>query len=349
MTDKTEQPTPRRLRKAREQGDSPVSGAFIQAAAFAVALALAPAALESTAARAAELLRAAIERGSAPLDSVGLSLTVVVLVLPVVGAAALVAALVGLVQTGGNLAFGKLAPDLSRANPFTGLKNLLSAPRALALLRALVAAIVVAWLAVRLTLDHAADFANAAGDARAAGGIAATLVKRLAWLAALVAVALAGVDLVVTRWAWLRRHRMTRDEVKRELREAEGDPELRAARRRAHQEMLAGAMLNAVKDATLVIVNPTHLATALRYVAEETESEEAPRVVAQGQGDLARRIVEAAHAYGVPVVRDVPVARALQELEVGDEIPEALYEAVAEILREIWREESARASDEGGA
>ena len=349
MTDKTEQPTPRRLRKARQQGDSPVSGALIQAAAFVVALALVPVVVERTIAHAAALLRAAIDRGSAPLDSVGLSLTVVVLVVPVVGAAALVAAAVGLVQTGGGVAFSKLAPDLSRANPFTGLKNLLNGQRALALLRALVAALVVAWLAVRLTIDHAADFANAAGDARAAGGIAAALAKRLGWLAALVAVALAGLDLVVTRWAWLRRHRMTRDEVKRELREAEGDPELRAARRRAHQEMLAGAMLNAVKDATLVIVNPTHLATALRYEAQADETDEAPRVVAQGQGELARRIVEAAHAYGVPVVRDVPVAHALQELEVGDEIPEALYEAVAEILREIWREESARASDERGA
>lgn len=95
-------------------------------------------------------------------------------------------------------------------------------------------------------------------------------------------------------------------------------------------------MIAAVKDATVLIVNPTHLATALRY--REDEEDEAPRLLAQGQGDLAQRMIDAARAYGVPVVRDIPVARALAELEVGDEIPEQLYEAVAEILREAWAE-----------
>jgi flagellar biosynthetic protein FlhB len=81
-------------------------------------------------------------------------------------------------------------------------------------------------------------------------------------------------------------------------------------------------------------VNPTHLAIALKYTDSD---EQAPSVVAHGQGEMAKLIVEAARAYGVPIVRDVPVARALNDLEVGEEIPEALYEAVAEILREIWQ------------
>jgi flagellar biosynthesis protein FlhB len=106
--------------------------------------------------------------------------------------------------------------------------------------------------------------------------------------------------------------------------------------------MLAAATINAVRDATVVIVNPEHLATALRYVDGE---DEAPKVVANGDGDLARRIQEAAGAYGIPVIRDVPVARALRDLEVGDTIPEALYEAVAEILREIYEAEEAGTSD----
>jgi FlhB-like protein len=83
------------------------------------------------------------------------------------------------------------------------------------------------------------------------------------------------------------------------------------------------------------------LATALRY---DEHRDEAPRVLSQGAGDLARRIVDAARAYGVPVIQDVPVARALQELEVGDEIPEALYEAVAEVLRTVWEEQEREAS-----
>jgi len=105
--------------------------------------------------------------------------------------------------------------------------------------------------------------------------------------------------------------------------------------------MLASVAVGNVKNASVVVVNPTHIACALKY--EGTE-DDAPVVVASGQGDLAKRIVEAAHAYGVPVLRDVPLARALVELEIGDEIPEALYEAVAEILREAWdeRDQAAR-------
>jgi len=89
-----------------------------------------------------------------------------------------------------------------------------------------------------------------------------------------------------------------------------------------------------VKNASVVVVNPTHIACALRY--DEKDGDAAPVVVATGQGDMATRIIQAAHAYGVPVLRDVPLARALVELEVGDVIPEALYEAVAEILKVAW-------------
>jgi len=84
-------------------------------------------------------------------------------------------------------------------------------------------------------------------------------------------------------------------------------------------------------------VNPTHLACALKYKDDE---DQAPVVVASGEGDLAERIVRAARDYGIPIVRDVPLAHALSELEVGEVIPEALYEAVAEILRAAWEEET---------
>jgi len=126
---------------------------------------------------------------------------------------------------------------------------------------------------------------------------------------------------------------MSKEEIKQEIKEGEGDPQLKAARERAHQEMLLSHAVADVKRATVVVVNPTHLACALRY--DETSGDQAPVVLAKGEGDLAERIVRAAHDYGVPVLRDVPLARALVELELGDAIPEALYEAVAEILREL--------------
>jgi flagellar biosynthesis protein FlhB len=174
----------------------------------------------------------------------------------------------------------------------------------------------------------------------AAGAVALAVARELLWVAGLVGIGLALLDLVATRHSWFKRLRMTKDEVKREHREAEGDPQAKAERARAHREVLAGSAVLAVRDATVVVVNPTHLATALRY---EEDADAAPRVISQGAGDLARRIIEAAHHYNVPVVRDVPVAHALRELEVGDEIPEALYEAVAEVLREVWGDDPGNA------
>jgi type III secretion protein U len=126
---------------------------------------------------------------------------------------------------------------------------------------------------------------------------------------------------------------MTKEEVRREHKDAEGDPQQKAARERAYHELLAQATIANVRGASVVVVNPTHRACALRY--DEKAGDEAPLVVAKGEGDEARRIVRAAEDWGVPVVRDVPLARALVELEVGAVIPEALYEAGAEVLREL--------------
>jgi type III secretion protein U len=161
-----------------------------------------------------------------------------------------------------------------------------------------------------------------------------------AWQAAAVGMVLGLADLLVTRAVWRGRLRMTKDEVRREHRESEGDPALRAARRRAHQELLAQAAIASVRTATVVVTNPTHLACALRYA--EKDGDEAPVLVASGEGDLAARIAREAQAWGIPVVRDVPLARALVELGVGDAIPEVLYEAVAEILRALWESDGAR-------
>ncbi len=332
MSDKTEQPTPRRLRKAREEGDAPVSSAFVGAVAFLLPLVLVPAVAAATAARASELVRSAADGGDPFSAARRLALDVAILSIPISLAAALGAVAAGLVQTQGQVTAARFGVRFDRLDPAEGVKNLFRLERSFAVLRALVAAFIVASVGWFLFRRHAADLAASSGNALAIGPVALALGQKLAWASALVGLGLGAIDLAVTFRAWRERHKMSRDEVRREHREAEGDPQIKAQRRRAHQEALAGSVIGAVKEATVVIVNPTHLASALRYREDE---DEAPRVVAQGQGELARRIVEAAHAYGVPCVRDVPVAHALAELETGDEIPEALYEAVAEILREL--------------
>lgn len=330
-SEKTEQPTPRRLRKAREEGDVPVSRVLAQAVGFVAALAVLPAGSVAAARTCGELMVRAIE--GQRIEALELAKSVLVLSLPVIGVAAFAAAATTFATSGGLIALGRVQPKLSRLDFFQGLRGLFEPTRLFGVLRALLGAAVVVILAYATLVSALPGLVNTSGEVSAGIALAGESARSLLWWVAALGLALGLIDLLMVRRAWLKRWMMTRDEVKREFKESEGDPELRAARRRAHQEALVGNTLYAVKDASVVIVNPTHLAAALRY--DENE-DAAPRLVAEGRGDLARRIVEAAHHYGVPVIRDVPVARALVELEVGEEIPEALYEAVAEILREVW-------------
>jgi flagellar biosynthesis protein FlhB len=339
VSDKTEDPTPRRLAKAREKGDVAVSAVTSQSLGFLVAVIVVPAAVTATAARATELLRAALsgDASRATLDAAVKD--IVFLVTPVLVAVAATAALATIVQTGALFAPARMAPNLARLDPIAGLRSLVSPTRWWSVARALVAAIAVAWLAFRALGHHTVDLSHAVGSGASAAAVAGFAARRLARDAALIGLAFAIIDLIVVRRALHSKLKMTKAEVKREHRETEGDPQIKAARHRAHRDMLAAATINAVRDATVVIVNPEHLATALRYVEGE---DDAPKVVATADGELAQKIQEAARAYGIPIIRDVPVARALSELEVGDTIPEALYEAVAEILREIWEAEEGK-------
>jgi flagellar biosynthesis protein FlhB len=339
MPDKTEAPTPRRLRKAREEGDSGVSAYAAQAVAFVVAVALAPSAVRALAERASADLRHAIAQSAtfpvAPrLDPSDLATTVAAIILPMLCAVGIAGAVAQLLQTGGIVATKRLAPQLDRLNPIAGIRHLFSTTRLFAVARALIAGALVAWLAWVALSDHLLDFARAVGRPRWMPTLMREVAGSLAWRVAFVGLAIGAIDLVVTRRAWLRKLRMSKDEVRREHRETEGDPLLKAARERSYRELLAQADLANVRGASVVVINPAHVACALRY--DDQQGDDAPVVVASGEGEFAARIVRAAHDCGVPVVRNAPLARALVELEPGQAIPEALYEAVAEILREVW-------------
>lgn len=335
MGDKTEQPSARRLRQAREQGDVPVSAALTQALALIGVLVVLPATVTFASKSLLELVRTTIVEANhaATTDPRVLLTLTVVLSLPLCAVAAAASVAVGVVQTGAVFVPSKWLPQFQHLNPIEGFQKLFKLDRLYQVLRAAIAATFVAWLSVNVMLDEAQAIASTLGNAKAAAALSALLVRKVLWWGALVSLSLALVDVGVTRYLWLKRNRMSKDEVKREHKESEGDPELKQERKRAHQEVLNQASVLSIKDASVLIVNPTHLATALRYKDDE---DQAPVVVARGEDELARQMIDAARAYGVPVVRDVPVARALRELQVGDEIPEALYEAVAEILKELW-------------
>jgi flagellar biosynthesis protein FlhB len=329
--EKTEQATPQRLEKARREGDGGASAYARQAVAFLVALAIVPSAVLATSSRCSAWVKAAVMRAAehpvrVQIDPLALATDI---------AAALAAGVVGVVQTGGTVATAKLAPDLAKLDPIAGLKRLLSTDRLFAVARSLLLAAAVAWLAYRQLASHALDVARTVGEPGRVAGLGGELAWRVARDAAILGLFAAALDVAIVRRSWSKRLKMSPAEIKRERKESEGDPHVKAARDRARRELLAQATLLSVKDASVVVVNPTHLACALKYTEDE---DGAPLVVASGEGDLAQRIVRAARDYGVPIVRDVPLARALRELEVGEVIPEALYEAVAEILKAAWEE-----------
>jgi flagellar biosynthesis protein FlhB len=338
---KTERATPKRLEKARREGDSGASSYASQAAGFLVAIALVPSAGAAAASRCSTWLAETLARIQArpvslSIDPRAIATAVVVVVAPALLATGLAAAVVGLAQTGGAVATAKLAPDLSRLDPIAGLKKLVSSDRLFAVARSLLASGIVAYLGYRQLREHVQDLSRVAGRIDFVGGLAGVLAHRVARDAAFVGLAVAVLDVTILRRSWRKRLMMSPDEVKREHKESEGDPQLKAARERSRRELLASVTLASIKNASVVVVNPTHLACALKYKEDE---DGAPVVLASGEGDLAERIVRAARDYGVPIVRDVPLAHALRELEIGDSIPEALYEAVAEILRAAWDEE----------
>jgi flagellar biosynthetic protein FlhB len=142
-------------------------------------------------------------------------------------------------------------------------------------------------------------------------------------------------DFAYQKWKYMDELKMTRQEVKEDHRETEGSPEIKSKIRQVQFQMSRKRMLQDVKKANVVIVNPTHIAIAIRY---DSKTDASPLVVAKGAGEVAEKIMKIARAYGVPIVRRPELARTIfKTVELGKSIPEALYVAVAEVLAMIYR------------
>ncbi|MEG1454642.1 MAG: EscU/YscU/HrcU family type III secretion system export apparatus switch protein, partial [Comamonas sp.] len=138
-------------------------------------------------------------------------------------------------------------------------------------------------------------------------------------------------DLVWQRFNYRKGLMMSKDEVKQEYKQMEGDPHIKHQRKQLHQEMQQNSAVQSAREATVVVTNPTHLAVALRYDEDETPL---PLILAKGEGALAQAMMDAARAAGVPVMQNIPLARALTaQGEAGQYIPSELVEPVAEVLR----------------
>ncbi|MGB9860126.1 MAG: flagellar biosynthesis protein FlhB [Moorellaceae bacterium] len=251
------------------------------------------------------------------------------------GLSAAVGLLANFAQVGFILSGENLKPRLENLSPVKGWERLFSRRSLVELGKGLLKVLLsgaVVWHIVRgkiydllLALDT--------GLVQAIE-LAGRITFQVALSVLVVFLALAVADYIFQRREFLRNLRMTKAELKEELKQTEGDPLVRMRLREKQRRLARHRMMHAVPHATVVITNPTHLAVALRYREEEA----APRVVAKGAGDIARRIVQVARENRVPVVHNPPVAQALyRRVELGQEIPVELYQAVAEILAYIYR------------
>jgi type III secretion protein U len=332
---RTEQPTPRRLREARRRGDVGASAELSAAAALVGGLVTLAAVAPRAVTVLAGLLRTALEgavRPAEPSTMMGPALAAVLrLTLALCAGAGLAALVAGGLQAGFVLAPEAARPRIERLDPAKGLRRLFSsgqlAQAALGVAKAVVLLAVTAlWLR-----DAAPGLAGLPRLGAAALWRFLPLLGGLALRLPLAFLLLGTIDLALARRRHQRALRMTRDEVRRETREDEGDPSHRAERRRRHRSLLEAGP---VSRATVLVVNPTHVAVALRH---DRRADEAPRVLAKGTGLAAARLRSLARRAGVPIIRDVPLARALHRLaEVGDEIPEELYDAAAAVLAHLY-------------
>ncbi|MBL8221619.1 MAG: EscU/YscU/HrcU family type III secretion system export apparatus switch protein, partial [Bryobacterales bacterium] len=195
---------------------------------------------------------------------------------------------------------------------------------------------VFAWILYALIAAHWEEFLVLPRMSLEAGlGRVAGILSSLLWKAAVVLFVLGAIDLFRQRRRWMSQLRMTKQEIREEQKDVEGNPLIRMRIRRLQREALRRRMMEQVPKATAVIVNPTHFAVAIRY---QPASMAAPKVVAKGKNYLALRIRETAVRSQVPVIENPPLAQALfRSADVGQEIPAHLYQAVAEILAYIYR------------
>ncbi|HWP63663.1 MAG TPA: EscU/YscU/HrcU family type III secretion system export apparatus switch protein [Candidatus Binatia bacterium] len=335
---RTEAPTPRRLEEARRKGE-PVgrSQELTMAATLGTGVLVLAGFLPGSVAALGGAIRISLERlaarpdptaGLAALgDGLGLGLAVVA---PLGGAVLGVGVLANLASGGIIVSTGAVRFEWNRLNPLVGLRRLANREAltrlgiALAKLGVLAAAV---WLAVAGRLERLLATSGAS-----AGLIAAEAAGALFELGLTVTILLgvvAAVDVVLSRRRALGALKMTKDEVRREAKDTEGDPLLRGIRRRRARQLAFSRMMDAVPTADVVVTNPVHLAVALRY---DPQTMRAPRIVAKGQRLVAERIREIARRAGVPIVEDRPLARALFPRPLGSEVPPHLYRAVARIL-----------------
>lgn len=337
---KTEAPTPRRIKEAREKGQVAKSADLSAWAGMLAAVVL----LQVTVAHGASAMRGILEdmglaiahpsQAGATKFACDAAWKAVGILVPMLLGMMVIGVVVGLGQVGLHPAVKKLKPDFGRLNVMKGIKRSFGAAvwwevgKSIAKIVLLIA---IAWPAAAHAITALSQSSN--GSLQSLATIGATTALTMLRNVAIGGLAIGGIDYVVQRRRLMRDLKMSRHEVREEMKQHEGNPAVKRAIRGRQMAISRNRMIGLVSASDVVIVNPTHYAVALKYEAKRG----APEVVAKGAGDVAKRIREKAEANGVPIVHEPVLTRTIYwACDLGQLIPADLYEAVAQLLAFVF-------------
>jgi flagellar biosynthetic protein FlhB len=334
--EKTEKPTPQRLKKARKEGQIPRTQELGTWLGAAVASALLPILVENAYTEMQELFLqiGAVTDDPDPEDLsilMGQALTAFLTTLMPTALALMVVGIVASAAQGGvTVATKGMKPTLKKLNPFPGIKRMFGTQGIWEAAKAVIKTAALAAVVV-ITSGRAQELVSSSGSLPLSAIVAtfadsAVLMFRVVAATGLV---IAAADYAVVRMKTMKKLKMSKYEIQQEHKQSEGDPHMKAHRKSVQLSMSRNRMMSEVAQADVLLVNPTHVAVALKYEAERG----APRVVAKGAGEVAARLRALAEEARVPMVQDIPLARALHaSCDLGQEVPPQLFTAVARVL-----------------
>jgi type III secretion protein U len=260
---------------------------------------------------------------------------------PLLGAVAITGIAGNMIQTGVLLAFKALKPNLNKINPASQLKNMFSVKNLIEFVKSILkisALTIVLYVVIKGGLRDL--LYSATCGLNCALSVAAGMLTKIVSVTAVVFLIIAAADYFLQYSQHMKELRMSKDEIKREYKEMEGDPMIKGKRKQFHQELLMEDTSDRVRKSSVLVTNPTEIAIAVYYNAEATPL---PVVTAKGEGYLAQRMIAVAKEAGIPIMQNIPLARSLHaEAPVDQYIPSSLIEPVAEVLR--WLQELQRDS-----
>lgn len=338
MSEKTEQPTAKRRRDARQKGQVFQSKEITSTALLLAVFAYMNVTWRGTFESLQELIVFPSQLYGIPFgDALSKLLdactsTLIGITLPFIGLVCVVAIAAGYFQVGPLFVLKPMMPDLNKINPAQGIKKIFSLKNVLESLKSILKTVFLGVLIYILIRDAIPALVHIPHHGLAGvQSITTALFGQLATWTVFAYVAIAAADYFFERRQYIKGLMMSKDEVKREYKEMEGNPEIKHKRKQLHQQLINEDAVGKVRKSSVLVTNPTHLAVALYYKEDETPL---PVVMAKGEGILARRMIEVAQEEGIPIMQNVPLAHDLFDRgQVNQYIPADLIEPIAEVLR----------------